>query len=384
MARPFFLFLLIAGLPAWGGPDFAALRSLLKDAVARGTVAGGSVLVIHKGERVFGEGFGLADLEAKTPFGIETPAVIASISKPLIGTVAFRLAERGTLDLSAPVSNYLPEFGKLALESGEPVARAPTTIELLTHTSGLRHDDAPGGRPWFASWTAAKPLAEVVNRYASDFPMMARPGTRYAYSGIGTDVAARVLEVTSGRARNSVLAEELTAPLGMRHTFYRDAGSLERLPPMPSRYHRGADGGLLPAKERRLPPANTYCSSGGAIISTAPDLARWLLMIRNRGRHEGKAFLQPETVVAMLAGAPRGKNARSGFFIRKRDAGGKAVVVGHTGSSGTNCWIDFEHDLIGIMLTQTRGSQIKPFRIELERRVTACLAGLAPAGSPGN
>ena len=45
------------------------------------------------------------------------------------------------------------------------------------------------------------------------------------------------------------------------------------------------------------------------------------------------------------------------------------VLNGHGGSTGTSVWIDFEKDLIGIMLTQTFASDIKPFRAELERRI---------------
>lgn len=337
-------------------------------------VAGGSVLVLHRGEPVFEGGFGFADIASRTPFRIDSPAVIASISKPLLGTAAYRLAEQEKINLVAPVSDYLPEFAGRSLESGGLLKRAPTTTELFTHTSGIRHDEAGGGRPWFAAWTAGKPLADVVGRYAREYPFKAQPGTSCTYSGIGTDVAAGALEVAAGCPRNELLITVLTKPLDMTRTFYRDAASLERIGVMPTRYHRGKDGMLLVSPARRVPPTNTYSSSGGSIISTAPDLARWLLMIRNKGRHGGKAFLTADTVSGMLSGFPRSSNARGGLFIRRRNQAGAAVVVGHTGSSGTNCWIDFERDVIGIMLTQTRGKDIRPFRIGLEERITACFA----------
>ena len=63
-----------------------------------------------------------------------------------------------------------------------------------------------------------------------------------------------------------------------------------------------------------------------------------------------------------------------GFFVRERDDVGDIKRIGHTGSSGTNCWIDYEHNCIGIMLTQTRGKDIKAFRIELEKRLMQCIA----------
>ncbi len=361
-------------VPALAAPDFSAVRDILKAAVADGKIAGGSVLILHRGSVVFGEGFGFADRKTGVPFLLDTPAAIASISKPLLGTVAFRLSEKGALDLSRPISAILPEFNDPRLASGVAVPRAPSTLELFTHTSGMRADEAPGGRPWFASWTRDLPLGEVVKRFAADYPFAAEPGRRYAYSGIGTDVAARVLEVAADRPRNALLVAELAGPLGMAHTFYRHSVTVTQLGKMPTRYHLGKKGELLPDRARLLPGPNDYSASGGCVLSTAPDLARWLLMIRNGGIHDGRPFLAPETISEMLSRFPCSSTARGGLAIRKRDADGKATVLGHTGSSGTDCWIDFENDIIGIVLTQTSGPQLKPFRFALEKRITEALA----------
>jgi CubicO group peptidase (beta-lactamase class C family) len=353
---------------------FAPVRTYLEESVAEGTVAGGAVLVLQGGEVIFETGFGFADLKTKKPFRVDTPGVIASISKPLLGTAVFHLVEAGKLDVAVPISTYLPEFTDLKLESGASVARAPTLVELFTHRSGMRNSEAPGGRPWFASWTEGQPLSFVVARYARTFPFKAAPGTRYAYSGIGTDVAARVAEVGAGKPRNELMVKEVFRPLGMPHTYYRDAVRVKQGVPMPTQYYRGKGGALLASAKRPLPPPNTYSSSGGSIISTAGDLSRWLLMIRNRGVHGGKPYLAPETIGKMLNGDHGGRHAAGGFVIRKNGEDGRPAVIGHTGSSGTNCWIDFESDSIGIMLTQTRGKDIRPFRIELEKRITGCVA----------
>lgn len=371
----------LVALSAVAALDFAPVDRLLEKTVSEGEVAGGSVLVLHRGNVVFEKGFGFADLESREPFKVETPVIVASISKPLLGTAAFRLSEKGAVDLTTPISKYIPEFKSATLKSGEALKRAPTTIELFTHTAGTRYSEAPGGRPWFASWTRGRPLAYVVKRYALEIPFAAQPGTRYAYSGIGTDIAARVLEVAAGQPRNQLLAAEVAKPLGMTRTFYRDAVNLKLVGRMPTRYHRGKDGRLVADKGRPIPPKNTYSSSGGSVISIAPDLAKWLLMISNQGRHEGHAFLAPETLAEMLTAAPHSRNARGGLFIRKKDDAGKTIVVGHTGSSGANCWIDFEHDLIGIMLTQTRGKDIRSFRITLEKLITECVANPTQHGA---
>lgn len=213
ITRLLFVFAVLVGGNA-AAQDFSPVQRLLDDAVNEGKVAGGCLLVLHRGEVVFGEGFGFADLESQTPFRLETPVVIASISKPLLGTAAFRIAEHGGVNLSAPISIYLPEFANALLESGSPVGRAPSMIELFGHTSGMRAE-GPGGRPWFASWTKGITLENVVKRYARDYPLKTRPGKRYAYSGIGIDVAARVLEVMANTSRQNMLVNQVAKPLGM-------------------------------------------------------------------------------------------------------------------------------------------------------------------------
>jgi len=366
-----FVLVPLAGAQEKARPDFSRVDQIIEQAVKEKQVAGGCVLVLHQGKEVYKRGFGFADIASKKPFTLDTPAVVASISKPLLATTAFRLQERGLVDMSDPISAALPAFAKAKLESGDRIPRAPTLVELFTHTGGLRGDSAPGGRPWFASWVRDKPLSDVVDRMAAEFPFKAAPGTKYAYSGIGTDVAARVLEIATEQPRNQLVVETLAQPLGMTNTTYRDEARLKKLPPMPTRYRLDKAGDLV-VYRRPVPKKDHYNSSGGNIISTAPDLARWLLMIRNQGRHDGEAFLAADTVEQMLSAAPRSQNARGGLFRRRTAKDGKALLVGHTGSSGTNCWIDFERDVIGIMLTQTAGRDIKPFRVALEQRINAC------------
>lgn len=367
------LLILISSAAQAARPDFTPLSAFLDESVAAGRVAGGSLLVLQFGEVIFESGFGYADIESGTAFRKDSPVVLASISKPLLGTAIFHLAEAGKLDVAAPISVYLPEFGGIKLESGEAAHRAPSLRELLSHTGGTRADEAKLGRPWYASWTYGMPLAEVVARYAREFPLRAEPGTRFAYSGIGTDIASRVAEIGAKKLRNDLLIDEVAAPLGMSDTAYRHSGHVSPL--MPTRYYiDDKTGELRVSKPRPLPAENTYSSSGGNIVSTARDVARWLLMIRNRGMHEGEPYLSEATVYEMLTPATKSRNTWCGLFVREKAENGRPSIVGHSGSSGTDCWIDFENDVIAVLLTQTKGSDIKEFRLGVEERVTEVLA----------
>ena len=96
-------------------------------------------------------------------------------------------------------------------------------------------------------------------------------------------------------------------------------------------------------------------------------------MIRNHGKHQGKAYLSETTISTMLSHLPKGRHTSCGFFARKKSDSGTLQVIGHSGSSGTECWIDFENDIIGILLTQTKATDIKKFRSAARDRVTGLL-----------
>ncbi len=207
--------------------SFDSVHEFVNSAVENGTVAGGSIIVFHEGKIVWQTGFGFFDIKSKTPFEVDIPAVIASISKPLFGTTIFRLADANKLSLDDSVAKFLPEFEGRQLEKGESLKRPPMISELLTHTSGLRGDNAKGGRIWYESWTENKTLESVIKKVAKDLPFASQPNSKFAYSGIGTDVVARVGEVSSGLTRNEMIQTLLCSPLGMTSTFYRDAAGLD-------------------------------------------------------------------------------------------------------------------------------------------------------------
>ena len=70
-------------------------------------------------------------------------------------------------------------------------------------------------------------------------------------------------------------------------------------------------------------------------------------------------------------------NACGGLFVRRRNDAGEPVKFKHTGSTGTTVWIDFEHDIIGVILTQTSSSS--DFRSGLEKLIEE---ELIPAAEP--
>ena len=107
-----------------------SLADIIRQAVEQEQIAGGSFLVAHKGEVVFREAFGYADIEAKRPFTTEELLPVASASKPFLASVFMALVDRGTLKLDDPAEKYLPEF------KGKKVKGSQSRSE--EHTSELQ------------------------------------------------------------------------------------------------------------------------------------------------------------------------------------------------------------------------------------------------------
>src|SRR5213083_1948258 len=90
---------------------------------------GAAVIVIKEGKPLFAKGFGLADLEKKTPCTTNTNFRLASVTKQFTAMAVLILVERGKLSLDDRLTDFFPEFPAY----GKPI----TVRHLLTHTSGL-------------------------------------------------------------------------------------------------------------------------------------------------------------------------------------------------------------------------------------------------------
>src|SRR5690349_21115883 len=132
-------FAMVASNCAWCGvaaePSFAeAASQRLSDAVKDDT-PGLSVLVARDGEILFQGGYGLADIEKKSPITPETKFRIGSISKQFTAVAVLQLAEQGKLSLDDSLAKYFPDF-----PGGDKV----NLRQLLTHTSGIHsYTDKP-------------------------------------------------------------------------------------------------------------------------------------------------------------------------------------------------------------------------------------------------
>lgn len=227
---------------------------------------GMAVGIVLGGEIVYAKGFGLRDLERKTPFDADTPFRIASVTKGFIAMAILKLRDEGRLDLDAPAARYYPPIGKLAY----PTRDAPrvTVRHLLTHASGMPEDN-----PWA---DVTENLSEPDLARLLDGGQMARvPGIHYEYSNVGWAVLGRVIERVSGVPAQEYVRREILGPLGMRHSGWH-AGDFE--PGAVATGYRGREGARDADAPRVVAPTEELgvLDAAGGLYTTARDLARYV------------------------------------------------------------------------------------------------------------
>jgi CubicO group peptidase (beta-lactamase class C family) len=380
----------------------AQIDTLFQDHVAGKQIAGAVALVARHGKVAYLKAFGSQDVEAGTPMSTKTIFRIASMSKAVTSTAVMILADQGRIDISDPVSRYLPEFKFMQVAKAKPKADGKTTPEgsaedydlvaayrpitirdLLTHTSGLcyRFRNHPlVGRKYADAdicdglTPSDHSLAENVRRLAG-IPLANQPGTAWEY-GLSTDVLGRLVEVVSGQPLEAFFTERIFNPLKMNDThFVLPEAKRNRLAAL---YEPGPDGKIVRAGEgptvkgtliysASLPYQGTkgHFSGGAGLVSTAGDYARFLQMLLNGGELEGARILRRETVAAMtrdqIGALPmwipvHGFRFGFGFGINtspgtdpKKDP---VDTFGWGGIYYTDFWVDPKHEVVGVMMTQ--------------------------------
>jgi CubicO group peptidase (beta-lactamase class C family) len=244
----------------------------------------GLALAITQGDRVlYVKGYGAAgNGEPVTP---QTRFFIASLSKSFTAMAVMQLVEAGKIDLDAPVQQYLPEF-----TLADPTAAAQVTIrELLNHTSGLSETG-------FADMQLPQPesVAERVTSLRIARPV-AVPGTEYHYFNPNYGTLARVVEVVSGLPFSQYLERHIFQPLDMQNT-------LNVVTSMEGKKQSGdlAMGHLVIfGFPFAVPEADGYLGGSGGVISTAEDMAPYLIVQNNAGRYQDQQLVTPQSLTLM-------------------------------------------------------------------------------------
>ncbi len=174
---------------------------------------GCALAVIHEGEIVYKNGYGMANLEHGVPITPTTVFYSGSVSKQFVALSIALLAEQGKLSFDDDLRSYLPEIPEYD--------RTITIRHLIHHTSGLRDYlqlSFLAGRSYLDSMAEEEVLALIARQDALNFS----PGDQYLYSNSGYFLLAQIVERASGQTLREFARDHLLGPLGMHDSHFHD------------------------------------------------------------------------------------------------------------------------------------------------------------------
>ncbi|MBD1997871.1 beta-lactamase family protein [Leptolyngbya sp. FACHB-541] len=136
--------------------------------------------------------------------------------------------------------------------------------------------------------------AERVNSLHKAHPVAA-PGTEFHYFNPNYDVLARVVEVVSGQPFSDYLRSHIFAPLQMLQTFHATTMAEAQ-----QQAKRLASGHLMTfAVLFAYPELSAYLGGNAGIISTAEDMAKYLILQSHEGQFQNTQLLTPSSMSLM-------------------------------------------------------------------------------------
>jgi CubicO group peptidase (beta-lactamase class C family) len=302
--------------PAAAAPtaiDEASIEELVSAHLGAAGLAGVAVAVTQGNEVIHTGGYG--HTSDGDPVTEDTLMRIGSVSKSFTSLAVMQLVDAGEVALDEPVTTYLPDF-TTADERGADI----TVRQLLDHTSGLSDEVHPE-----SSIDQPDSLAEAVAAL-QEVRFAEEPGTAHHYHNPNYQVAARIVEVVSGRSFEDHLREEIFTPAGMDATTSVN-NETDPVPGLADGYNRWF--GLNVARDE----SDRFVAGSAGNISTAEDLASWLVVHNNGGTAPGgEQLVAPEAIQAMHE--PSSQDLSYGLGWDNLDYSGVHQVI-HTGSAFT-------------------------------------------------
>jgi CubicO group peptidase (beta-lactamase class C family) len=343
---------------------------IVEEAIRAGATPGAVVLVLKDGEVVFDRAYGHHTYDRSIPTHSADLFDLASVTKISATTLAaMRLFEQGKLNLDVSVGTYLPE-----LKRSHPDKAALRVRDLLTHQAGLvpfipfflQIKDGD-----YSAEASANYPTKVAERYylgkgyfrdimwkeMMDVPLKT-PG-QYVYSDIGMFVLKEILERIARQPLARYVEEQFYQPLGACTMGFcpRERFSEDRI--VPTEHDSYFRKQLLVGYVHDPGAAMAGGVAGHAgLFATAYDLAIVSQMLLNGGSYEGKQYFKPETVKRFTARQSAVSRRGLGFdrWDPEKEDGypsrlASPATFGHSGFTGTCVWIDPEHQLVFIFLS---------------------------------
>jgi CubicO group peptidase (beta-lactamase class C family) len=320
-----FLFLFLIGAVAFAAagpvfskpastPDFAAIDAYLQEEMKRHRIPGMALAITHQDEIVHLRGFGTAgegqDITPQTPF------FIGSLSKSFTALGVMQLVEAGEIELDDPVQSYLPWFQV----ADEQASAAITVRQLLNQTGGLSSMGHKRGA------LSSETTLEDTVRGLKEAALTAPVGETYQYFNLNYNILGLIIEEVSGQSYEEYLREQIFTPLDMAHSFVSKSEAQQA----------GLANGhnvFFGFPVEREQPFLAYDLPAGFVISSAEDMAHYLIAHTQSGRYLDARVLSPEGMETLLQPVDQEKKPYAmGWIVQDRH---ETQMIHHNGAVRT-------------------------------------------------
>jgi CubicO group peptidase (beta-lactamase class C family) len=334
---------------------FRKAEELLAEGVRNKAYTAGVILAARGEDIVFHAAAGEAQLSSVFD--------VASLTKPLVASLFFVLAQEGKVAPEDRLSEVFP--------FGQPGASAAGIrfLHLLSHTSGLpaykpffegirAAEEKEGKRLWGTSDAHDRIMDAILN-----LPLDGVPGAACVYSDPGFILLGRALELIAFQPLDRLLHRLLAEPLGMRDTAYLPLSGLSECE-TGRLVSTGHSDVRRREKQGDVDDENAAAMGGVAghagVFSTAYDLFLFAREILRARRGEGRVFtrsavLRMTTKVPEMPGCPRtpGWDTPTRTEGKESQAGSRFPEgsFGHLGYTGCSIWIDPSREAVVALLT---------------------------------
>lgn len=356
----------------------AKLDSIVNQGLAAKAYPGAAVLVAKDGKVIFEKTYGYQTYEGRQPVSKDDLYDLASVTKVSTSVPALmKLQDEGKFRPDMTLGELYPKFRR----SNKADLKL---IDILTHQSGLKAwipfwrycvDSTTGGwkRRTFSTEPSKRYPIQVADRLflhrryertifrqIRDSPVNPRQG--YVYSDLSYYLYPKVIQRLTGQSWEAFLKTNFYEPLGAGTLTYNARRYFPLARIVPTEYDSLFRKNLIHGRVHDEGAAMLDGVSGHAgLFGTANDLAKLMQMYLNYGTYGGRRYIQEATLKQWTAYPfPVEMNARRGIGFDKPDRkkpglsgppSASPLSFGHSGFTGTFVWMDPEHRMLYVFLS---------------------------------
>lgn len=354
-----------------GGIGWIA-RSSIKD----GAFPGCQILVAKGGKVIYNQNFGHYTYSKKRTVKNETLYDLASITKVAVTTaIIMKMVDNKEINLNHTLGDYIPEYVK-GTQYQNVVLK-----DMLTHQAKFK--------PWIPFYASTmtegslnpriysskkttfykdqvakniyifKNYDKAIIKRIVDTDLLTRK--RYKYSDIGYYFLKEIIEKKTNRSLDFIIDSTFYAPMGLQYTMYNPLTKFPLTQITPTELDTIFRNQLVHGFVHDQGAAMMGGVGGHAgLFSNATELATIMQLFLNEGKYGGKRYIGDSTLNYFTSAPFKNTDNRRGIGFDKPTLdlkGGPtcdAVSMksyGHSGFTGTRAWVDPEHDLIYIFLS---------------------------------